>query len=126
ATGIVTLLAFAPLLVVALVYEGLGHGRIWEGFGPALGIQTLFALPAGAIMIFAGVSMRGVRKHGWALTGSILAMIPLSLGVILGLPIGIWCLTLLLRREVSNEFERAAWLEKNRAFQSTASGASEL
>ena len=46
-------------------------------------------------------------------------MIPLSLGVVLGLPVGIWCLTLLCRKEVGDEFQRAAWLEKNRAFQST-------
>jgi hypothetical protein len=53
------------------------------------------------------------------MTGSILAMIPLSLGVVLGLPVGIWCLTLLSRKEVRDEFQRAAWLAKNREFQST-------
>jgi hypothetical protein len=119
ATGIVTLLAFAPGLVLALVFEGLGHSRIWEGAGPALGIQTLYALPAGVIMIFGGVSMLRVQRHGWAITGSILAMIPLSLGVVLGLPVGIWCLTLLCRKEVRDEFQRATWLAKNREFQST-------
>ena len=39
--------------------------------------------------------------------------------VVLGLPVGIWCLTRLGRREVRDEFQRVAWLAKNRDFQSS-------
>jgi hypothetical protein len=119
ATGIVITFAFVPwlLLAVAIVAQG-GLPAVGSAVVPLICSNALY-LPAGCIIISAGVSMRRLRGHGWAMTGSILAMIPLSLGVVLGLPVGIWCLTLLSRKEVRDEFQRAAWLAKNREFQST-------
>jgi tRNA A-37 threonylcarbamoyl transferase component Bud32 len=116
AAGIVTLLAW--IAVVALItWLDLSGIRTGEMAYFWICTQCVWCVAVGVLIILGGRSMARVRRYGLAMTGSILAMMPLSLAVLLGFPVGIWCLTLLCRRDVCDEFERAARLARNRDFQ---------
>ncbi len=66
--------------------------------GTAVGILAMSAL-----MIFAALRMKRLESYGVAVVASILAII-ISPGNIIGLPIGIWSLVVLSRREVREGF----------------------
>ena len=114
AAGIVIMLGWIP--VVILVTWLMAHE---QGAAVPLFMHSAWSVVAGVVVTLSGRSMAQMRRYGLAMTGSILAMVPFSVGVVLGLPVGIWCLILLCRRDVCDEFERAAWLAKNREYQST-------
>jgi hypothetical protein len=58
-----------------------------------------------AFIIYASLKMKDLKQWGICVTASILAMIPcISPCCIVGLPIGIWCLVVLMRPEVKNAF----------------------
>jgi hypothetical protein len=117
AAGIVIMLGWIPVIpIVIQVTWVFDLGRDVVGF---LAMQGVWSVLAGIVITLSGRSMAQMRRHGLAITGSILAMVPTAMGVVLGLPVGIWCLAVLCRRDVCDEFERAAWLAKNRQFQST-------
>jgi predicted Ser/Thr protein kinase len=70
--------------------------------------QLLFWLPftvlvLGSAMIVAGLKMKRLEAYPLAVTGSILAML-MPPGNLVGLPIGIWSLVVLSRREVRQAF----------------------
>lgn len=69
---------------------------------PFYAVNTVVAL----IVLLGGIKMRSLSGRGLAVTGSVLAMLPLINGCccILGLPIGIWCLLVLSRPEVKAGF----------------------
>jgi serine/threonine protein kinase len=70
-------------------------------------------VPAGLLMVIAGLKMRTLEMNGLAMTASILTILPITVGSIIGLPIGIWSLTVLNRAEVKSAFagERNTWNE---------------
>lgn len=74
-------------------------------------VLPFFALVAvGAlVIIFGGVKMMKLSGRGLAMTASILAMIPCfsSYACILGIPIGIWALSVLSNRDVKAAFAAA-------------------
>jgi predicted Ser/Thr protein kinase len=57
------------------------------------------------VMIVAGYQMQRLRYYGLAVIASILAMLPVTLPWILGLPIGLWSLAVLLDPKVREAFE---------------------
>jgi predicted Ser/Thr protein kinase len=57
------------------------------------------------VMIVAGYQMQRLRYYGLAVIAAILAMLPVTLPWILGLPIGIWSLAVLLDPKVREAFE---------------------
>jgi len=73
---------------------------------PALSIVFAFiGLIVGAVILFGAMKMKALQSHGFALTASILAMIPcISPCCLLGPPIGIWALVVLLNNEVKAAF----------------------
>lgn len=94
---------------------GLGLSSFWleeipEGFSElyegafAIGSSFVELLVAGFI-IFAALKMKDAEQWGLAVAASILAMVPcVSPCCIIGLPVGIWCLTVLMRPEVKAAF----------------------
>ena len=56
------------------------------------------------IIICAALQMKALRKHGFAMTGAILALIPCNLAWVFGLPFGIWALVVLSKPEIKSAF----------------------
>jgi hypothetical protein len=62
-------------------------------------------ITVGLITLLSAVQMLRLRTYGFAVTGSILAMINLGCcSCLLGFPFGIWALVILLRPEIKNIF----------------------
>ncbi len=56
------------------------------------------------VMIVGAVRMKRLETYGLAMTAAILAIVPVHPGFVLGLPIGIWALVILLRRDTREAF----------------------
>ncbi len=70
--------------------------------GLVLGIAQLVV---GGVIVAGAIKMKNLQAYGFALTATILAMIPcLSNCCIIGLPIGIWALVVLMNDEVKQSF----------------------
>ncbi len=70
-------------------------------------VSAVIQLGIGAIIIFAGLMMKGLKSWGLALCGAILAVIPCLHGCpccLLGLGFGIWALVVLFKPEVKAAF----------------------
>jgi hypothetical protein len=79
-------------------YEEMFQGAF--AFGGAL-VELLVA----AFIIYAALKMKDLQQWGLAVAASILAMLPcVSPCCIIGLPIGIWCLVVLMRPGVKDAF----------------------
>jgi hypothetical protein len=73
--------------------------------GPVGLVTGIIQLVIGAVIIAGAIKMKGLQSYGFALTATILAMIPcLSNCCIIGLPIGIWALVVLLDNNVKQAF----------------------
>jgi len=66
-------------------------------------LVPLAALILSSVMLVAGLKMKRLEAYGLAITGSILAIL-VPPGNLIGLPIGIWALVVLTRREVREAF----------------------
>ena len=62
------------------------------------------ATVVGAIIMLGGWQMLRLRSYGWAVACSVLALLPLSAGFMLGVPMGIWALIVLNRSETQQAF----------------------
>ena len=63
------------------------------------------ALMVAAVIIMGALKMKKLESHGFAMTASILSMIPcLSSCCLIGLPVGIWCMIVLMKPEVKSAF----------------------
>jgi hypothetical protein len=60
----------------------------------------------GAFIMLGSWHMLRLRSYGWAVAGSVLALLPLSAGFMLGVPMGVWALIVLNRRGVQEAFKR--------------------
>jgi hypothetical protein len=116
ATGLVSLLIWIPIALKAYpIGETLcADGEILKIWIAFIGLHAFWSLITGVIIISAGIALQSVRGRRYAQVAAVLAMVPLSAGVVIGLPIGLWVLSLLQRRDVQDEFRRARWLAKNR------------
>lgn len=76
----------------------------------AFSVPVLLGLPLHLVVLFGAVRMMRLRSRGLAITAAILALIAAP-GNIIGLPMGIWALVVLNRREVVEAFKLS---EKNR------------
>lgn len=73
--------------------------------GPAGLILNGIGLVFGIVILLGGVRMKELTNRGFALTASIMAMIPcISQCCLIGLPIGIWALVVLNRDDVKRSF----------------------
>jgi len=77
-----------------------------EFFEGSFGIATsLVGILVAAFIIYVSLKMKDLTQWGLCVTASILAMIPcISPCCIIGLPIGIWCLVVLMRPEIKDAF----------------------
>jgi hypothetical protein len=107
-SGVVGLLAYAVLFVLlALPADGVfTHRHVWFGLGGLVTVLSAATLVRGA------VSMLRLRSYVLSVSAAFAAMVPLSPGWVLSLPMGIWALIVLRRPEVMGAF-----LKKKRASQ---------
>ena len=83
-----------------------------SGRGPKLSFSLIFflapllMLPVAGVTILGAWKMRKLELYGLAITASILAMLPCTLGFIIGLPAGIWALMVLKQPDVKAAFRR--------------------
>ena len=68
-----------------------------------LGISAGTCVVGVFIMHGAGCMLR-LRSYGWAVTAGILAVLPLSFGFMIGMPMGLWALIVLYRSDVQAAF----------------------
>jgi len=71
---------------------------------------ALLGLPLGIVIILGAAQMRSLRSYELAITSSILAMLPLTLGSFIGLPLGLWAFLVLRKPEVKAVFAARALL----------------
>ena len=94
-------------LFLALVLV-LGFGMGWvdiSGRPEMLVVAVMTAATAVGVILIAGAwQMLGLRSYGWAVACSILALVPLSAGFMLGVPMGIWALFVLSRPDAQQAF----------------------
>ena len=68
-------------------------------------VSGAVALMVAAVIIMGALKMKKLESHGFAMTASILSMIPcLSSCCLIGLPVGIWCMIVLMKPEVKSAF----------------------
>jgi hypothetical protein len=73
--------------------------------GPVPIVSSSIAIIVGIVMLIGAIKMKGLENYGFAMTVSILAMIPcLSPCCFLGLPFGIWALVVLCDPVVKASF----------------------
>ena len=73
-------------------------------------VTAVVVLPlGGAVVVVGGVRMRRLQGRGWATAAAVLAAVPCVSGIwaILGIPVGVWALTVLARPAVAAAFAAA-------------------
>jgi len=100
ATGVLNWIAI-PAVVLAIAWARSHNG---QPTAPML-LPLLAALGLSSVIIFAALKMRRLEAYSTAVIGSILAIL-ITPGNIIGLPVGIWSLVVLSRREVRQAFGR--------------------
>jgi hypothetical protein len=71
-------------------------------------LSFVASLGMGLVMIVGAVQMMRLKSYGWAMTASILALLPCSPAGIIGLAMGIWSLVVLSRKDVRSAFAAAS------------------
>jgi len=116
-TAVLGLILVAVGLVInVLMLSGIQTGlqqindpqiqKLLSSMGGGLGIvQDLISAVAGVVVLMGASKMRKLQNHQFALTASIVAMLPcISPCCIFGLPAGIWALVILNKLEVKSHF----------------------
>jgi hypothetical protein len=108
-TGLVVtaILNWVAISLICLVTIGLASRGPWgmHGRSALLLMVSLAALVLSSIMLIAGLMMKRLAAYGLAVTGALLAIL-VTPGNLIGLPVGIWALVVLSRREVRQAFGR--------------------
>ena len=97
ASGVLTF-----LLLVGVFVNTYHFDRFFRQDGvliPLLVLQTL-AIPVGMLMVIGGLSPRA-QASSWPRIGATLGLVPLTPAWLITLPLGIWTLTILRRRDAS-------------------------
>ena len=74
------------------------------GLDAKVATLSLFVTCLGAVIIYGVMRMKELENYKWSVISSILAMLPISPGCLLGVPFGVWALSVLLRSEVRKAF----------------------
>jgi predicted Ser/Thr protein kinase len=98
-TGVLNWIAI-PLIVFVTAGVLAGKGDL---VSPPLLLVPLSVLILSSVMILAGLKMKRLEAYPLAIVGSILAIL-VTPGNVIGLPLGIWALVVLCRREVREAF----------------------
>lgn len=80
--------------------------RLVSMFSGTMGvISGIIGFLVAGLILFGALKMKKCESYGWAMTASIIAMIPcISPCCLVGLPIGIWALVVLSKPEVKSAF----------------------
>jgi hypothetical protein len=88
----------------------VGTAEAARMFEALIRVLALVGLAAAALQIYGGLQMLNLRSYGWAKAAAITSLCGLVwagiLGVLLGLPIGIWALVTLNKSENRSAFPR--------------------
>ena len=77
--------------------------RVFSGSAGVIG--GIVGIIVAGLILFGALKMKKCENYGWAMTASIVAMIPcISPCCLVGLPIGIWALVVLSKPEVKSAF----------------------
>ncbi|HXR48891.1 MAG TPA: protein kinase [Candidatus Limnocylindrales bacterium] len=90
----VLMTAFCVFISFSIALESPGSMFVW---------LPLLAMALSGCIIYAGLKFMQLERRGWVMFGSVLAML-VSPGNLIGLPLGIWALVTLNRREVREAF----------------------
>lgn len=107
--GILSITALISISIGTSISSIITHrfsDRYEELYEGAFGIGSSFVgILIAAFIIYAALKMKELSQWGLCVAACVLAMIPcISPCCIIGLPIGIWCLVILLRPEVKEAF----------------------
>lgn len=109
--GLGFLVQLAALLLnifgVSLGAMQQGRQEAWMNmFSGTMGIASrLITMVIAGLIFYGALKMQKLEQYGWAITASILALVPcLSPCCLVGLPVGIWALVVLARPEVKAAF----------------------
>lgn len=80
--------------------------RFTSMFSGTIGVVSgIIGFLVAGLILFGALKMKKCESYGWAMTASIIAMIPcISPCCLVGLPIGIWALVVLAKPEVKSAF----------------------
>ena len=68
-------------------------------------VFNIIGVAVGVVILVGALKMKNLQSHSWAMTSSILAMIPcISPCCLVGLPIGIWALVVIMKPEVKSAY----------------------
>ena len=70
----------------------------------SVAVLAVLTLIPSCLIIVGGWQMLRLEYYGLTLIAAIMALIPCTFGWLLGLPMGIWALTVLSRRDVREAF----------------------
>ena len=105
AAGAINCLGVVGVFLVAAMHSvrgGFAGGAILPG---AIELVIVAALAAhGVFVVLGGWNLMQLRSYRLAVAGSALAIFPISPGIIVGLPMGIWALVLLVKNEIKAAF----------------------
>ena len=101
-------------LIGTAAFNPFPNGNAPPGFNPealrmfqgTVGVVFNFiAIAVGVVILLGALKMKKLESREWAMTASILAMIPcISPCCVVGIPIGIWALVVLSKPEVKSAF----------------------
>ncbi|MHC4206301.1 MAG: serine/threonine-protein kinase, partial [Planctomycetota bacterium] len=103
-SGAVNFLCLPLILVSAFVVDWVDTPEKPEMFVEVIMVVVALIDVMGVILILSAWHMLKLRSYGWAVAGSVLALLPLSVGFMLGVPMGIWALFVLNRSETQRAF----------------------
>jgi hypothetical protein len=84
--------------------------RFLQAFSGVVGITIcIVGVVLSVLVLYGALQMKKLHSYGWAMTASILALVPCtSPCCLVGVPIGIWALVVLLKPEVKAAFKQSA------------------
>lgn len=102
AAGLIDLLVIVAFAVTILSL--LGRRSTVHGVNIAFMLAILVQIPVPPLLIGSALTMRQLKGYGLGVFGSILAMLPIHAGFLLGIAAGIWSLITLSREDVRRAF----------------------
>jgi serine/threonine protein kinase len=103
--GLVNVLCIVPftLLMGTMV---LTNSRLLppRGLDQKVAALSLLVTVVGALIVYGVMRMRELESYRMAVLGCVLALLPITPGCLLGVPFGVWALSILTRRDVREAF----------------------
>ena len=103
-SGIINILCIIPF-VLLIGTRLLSNSRmLGRGLDMKVAALSLLVTCIGAVIVYGVMRMKELENYKLAVFGSVLAVLPITPGCLLGVPFGIWALTALTRKEVKKAF----------------------